>query len=138
MLSRDDYIELVEQDYFGNVADPDLEAVLACFTDDARAAVYHGDDPVQIYARRPRAGESPLEAYFEYVFATFDVEYEGFEHWVDVEQERCACTFVVYLTGKPGTELARAGRGKYQNANFFQCRGGKFAEVVIYYANPPA
>lgn len=136
MPTRDDYVRLVEDDYFGNVASPDLGAVLACFTDDARATVYHGSDPVQVYARRPRSGESPLEAYFEYVFATFAVEYEGFTHWVDVENERCACTFVVYLTGKPGTQLASAGRTRYENANFFQCRDGKFADVTIYYASP--
>ncbi len=138
-MTREDYIRLVEEDYFGYVVRPDLAKILACFTDDATITIYHGDDPAAVFRAAPGAGEAPLRAYFDFVFETYTVDgYSNFRHFVDPAADAIASMFDVTLTPKPGSEPARAGHGTetLHNCNFFQCSRGRFRDVVIYYANP--
>ncbi len=44
-MRRQDYIELVENQYFGNVSAGDIDAVCACFTADSTITILHGDNP---------------------------------------------------------------------------------------------
>lgn len=134
--TRSASVELVERAYFGRVIDPDVDGLLALFADDATITVLHGDDPARVYRSRPGEGEQPLRGYFDGVFATFAVEgYDRFDHVVDLEAGRHACTFTVRLTGKAGTELA-GQRLTLRNCNVFRFRGDLIEDVLIYYANP--
>jgi hypothetical protein len=138
-MTRDDYIRLVEDDYFGHVLRPDLDRILACFTDDAVITIFHGDDPAAVFRAQPASGEAPLRGYFDYVFETYTVDgYRNFRHFVDLAEGSIASMFDVTLTPKPGAEPAQAGVGTQtlHNCNFFQCVDGRFKDVVIYYANP--
>lgn len=139
-LNREQSIALVEHEYFGRVKTPDLEGLLALFTDDARMTVYHGDGAPDVFAAKPdaQAGEVPLTGYFGYVFGNFTVDYAGFNHTFDVEAQSHACTFQVILSPKPGSEAESAGPQTYNNCNFFTYRDGKIADIIIYYVNPNA
>ena len=83
----------------------------------------------------PRLSGTGTE-YFDTVFATFAVEgYDRFDHVVDLEAGRHACTFTVRLTGKPGTEIA-GQRLTLRNCNVFRFQGDLIEDILIYYANP--
>lgn len=138
-MNRIDYIRLVEEDYFGHVVRPNLERILACFTDDAVITIFHGDDPASVFRAAPGPDDAPLRGYFDYVFDTYTVDgYSNFRHFVDVEVQSVASMFDVTLTPKPGSEPAKEGVGTQtlHNCNFFECANGRFRNVVIYYANP--
>ena len=138
-MHRNDYIRLVEEDYFGHVVRPNVKRILACFTDDAVITIFHGDDPATVFRAFPGPNDAPLRGYFDYVFETYTVDgYSNFRHFVDVDAQLIASMFEVTLTPKPGSALAQEGVGTQTllNCNFFECTNGRFRDVVIYYANP--
>jgi ketosteroid isomerase-like protein len=135
-LSREDYVKLVETDYFGSVMKRDFDAVVACFTDDATVTIYHGDAEPRIFKAAPGPGETPLRAFFEHLLANYDPMFDEFVHFVDAAGERCAATFAVRLTPKPESAYQDYGVQHLRNCNFFQCRDGRIHDMIIYYANP--
>ncbi len=92
-MTRDDYVDLVERRYFGNVVQADVPAVVACFTDDASVTIYHGDAAPRLFKARPTAGETPLPRFFEHLLANYEPRFTEFVHYVDVAGERCAAMF---------------------------------------------
>jgi len=58
--NRDDYMRLIEQSYFGNVVQANIDAVLDCFTDDCLITIRHGDNPLRNFRKNPSTDESPL------------------------------------------------------------------------------
>lgn len=137
-FSRDHYVKLVEQDYFGSVARHDKAAILACFTDDARVTIYHGDNRPRRFQGKAASGESPLPSFFDHLLANYDPEFTEFTHFVDAENARCAATFKVTLTPTADSAYRDAGVQVLRNCNFFECRDGKIHDMIIYYANPGA
>ena len=135
-LSRDDYVKLVETDYFGSVMKQDFAAVVACFTDDATVTIYHGDAAPRIFKGAPKAGETPLPAFFEHLLANYDPMFDEFVHYVDAAAERGAVTFAVRLTPKPASAYRDHGVQHLRNCNFFEFRDGRIHDMIIYYANP--
>ena len=77
-MTHDDYVDLVERRYFGNVAQADIPAVVACFTDDAQVTIYHGDAAPRRFKARPTAGETPLPRFFEHLLANYDPQFTEF------------------------------------------------------------
>ena len=61
-MTRDDYVDLVERRYFGNVTQADIPAVVACFTDDALVTIYHGDAAPRLFKAQPSAARLPCPA----------------------------------------------------------------------------
>jgi hypothetical protein len=136
MMTRDDYVRLVENDYFGNVSRADIPAVVACFTDDATVTIYHGDAEPRIFKASLSGGETPLPRFFEHLLANYDPVFTEFEHYTDPAAERCAAHFLVTLTPKPGGSTEAAGVQRLRNCNFFRCRDGRIHDMIIYYSNP--
>ena len=136
IFDRDYYIKLVERDYFGNVAKEDIAAACGCFTSDSEVVIYHGDNEVRRFYASPAAGQLPLEAFYDHLLGNYDAHFEGFEHTIDVEDQRCAANFTVTLTPKIGSDYEDMGTLTLNNSNFFRCHGGKIYYMVIYYANP--
>ncbi len=134
--THDYYVKLVEQDYFGNVTRQDKGAILACFTEDARVTIYHGDNEPRRFSGKPGAGESPLISFFYHLLANYDPHFEDFIHYVDAANDRCAAHFRVRLTPKASSPYLEAGVQILQNCNFFRCRDGKIDDMILYYANP--
>ena len=135
-MTRDDYVDLVERRYFGNVTRADIPAVVACFTEDAAVTIYHGDAAPRLFRAAPAAGETPLPRFFEHLLANYEAQFTEFVHYVDEANERCVATFLVTLTPKPGSAYRDAGVQHLRNCNFFRCRDGLIHEMTIYYSNP--
>jgi len=136
--SRDYYVNLVEDDYFGNVTQEDIPAVLRCFTPDARVTIYHGDAPARRFAAAPTAGESLLREFFDHLLANYVARFTDFQHFVDPPSEQCAAYFNVELSPKQDSPYLDAGTRHLKNCNFFHCRDGKIHDMIIYYADPGA
>ena len=137
-MGHEEYVKLVEEDYFGSVSRQDIPAVIACFTDDARVTIYHGDAEPRRFAGRPAEGESPLREFFDHLLSNYDAAFTNFSHYVDVAHERCAAHFDVTLTPKPNSDYIEAGTRHLKNCNFFKCRDGRICDMIIYYSHPGA
>ena len=135
-LDRDYYVQLVEEGYFGNVMKEDIAGAVACFTDDAEVIIYHGDNEVRRFYGSPTGDQLPLDAFYDHLLGNYDAHFEGFEHTIDLDTQRCAANFTVTLTPKPGSAYEDTGTLTLNNSNFFRCRDGKIYWMVIYYANP--
>lgn len=135
-MTRDDYVRLVEHDYFGNVARADIPAVVACFTDDATVTIYHGDAEPRIFKAAPGEGETALPRFFDHLLANYEPRFTEFVHYVDPPNDRCAAHFLVTLTPKPESAYREAGIQTLRNCNFFRCRDGRIHDMIIYYSNP--
>ena len=136
--SHEYYVKLVEEDYFGSVTRQDKDAILDCFTEDARVTIYHGDNEPRRFGDKSSAGESPLGIFFDHLLANYDPRFENFIHYVDPENDRCATHFRVHLTPKADSPYSAFGVLVLQNCNFFRCRDGKIDDMILYYANPSA
>ena len=132
------YVKLVEEDYFGNVARQDKAGILACFTEDARVTIYHGDNEPRRFSGQTDPDAEPLHTFFDHLLANYDPYFEDFTHFIDAENYRCAAYFKVRLTPKESSPYAPSGTLNLRNCNFFLCRDGKFHDMTIYYANPDA
>ena len=109
-MTRDDYVDLVERRYFGNVTRADIPAVVACFTDDAAVTIYHGDAAPRVFKAAPAAGETALPRFFEHLLANYEPRFTEFVHYVDEANERCAATFPRHADAEAGLLLSRGRR----------------------------
>jgi ketosteroid isomerase-like protein len=66
-LYRAALIDLVENRYFGNVTREDVDAVAACFTDDAEIVIRHGDAPTRVMKASPAPGETDMRDFWRHV-----------------------------------------------------------------------
>jgi hypothetical protein len=135
---RNDYIYLVEQAYFGNVAHANIDAVLDCFADDSLITIRHGDNPLRIFSKNPTNNETPLHDFYDHLCGNFDAWFGDFNHYIDTDTDRCACTFTVKLTPKQDSDYLPAGTQTLHNCNFFTYEDDKIKEMTIYYSNTEA
>lgn len=135
-LSRANYVALVEDRYFGNVARERLAAVVDCFTADAEIVIRHGDNPTRVMKANPRSGEAHISEFWKHLNANYQASFDHFQHVIDLDANRCAATFQVTLAPKPGSAYAASGTLTLENCNFFWLENGKIARMVVYYANP--
>jgi hypothetical protein len=131
-----DYVQLVEEHYFGNVSLDRQDAVLACFTPDAEIVIRHGDHPVRILKGQPGPDESHLSDFWRHLNGNYRARFSGFQHFVDLANQRCAATFTVSLEPKPGSAYEAQGVQTLQNCNFFWLQGRLIERMVVYYSNP--
>ena len=134
-LSRDAYIELIEDRYFGSVSRGNIEGALSCFTPDALVTIRHGDSPPRTF-RADGEGAAALSDFLEHLLANYEPSFTDFVHYVDTENERCASRFIARLTPRPGSTHEAAGVQELRNCNFFDLAAGKFHEMLVYYTNP--
>ena len=124
-LDHADYPKLVEEAYFGAVMACDLEAILACFTDDAEVIIYHGDNPVREFRKTPGKGETDLREFYAHLCGNYHPHFEGFLHVVDTQQGRAASKFTVTLTPRDDGLYAGEEALTLNNSNFFLYRDDK-------------
>ena len=129
-LSRQDYVRLVEEDYFGNVVAGNLDKVLNCFTEDVAVTIRHGDNLPRRFNRHGIDGASKLEDFYRHLCENFTPWFGEFEHYIDIPEQRCSCTFVVKLTPLQDSDYLGAGPQNLRNCNFFKYRDGKIAEPI--------
>lgn len=136
-MQYEQYADIVENRYFGNVKKADFSAVLNCFTDDARVLIYHGDNPPRHFSRDGSEGE-PLSNFFEHLNGNFNPHFENFIHYVDPAANRCASRFLVTLNPKADSDYFAQGQQQLNNCNFFDFRGELIEYMMIYYSNSRA
>lgn len=135
-VQRQQYIDLVERRYFGNVSRGDLPAICACFTPDALITILHGDNPPRIMKGRPGPGELHISEFWRHLCSNYAAGFTDFEHFIDESARRCAATFNVTLDPLPGSAYAGRGSLKLRNCNFFWLAGELIERMTVYYANP--
>ena len=135
-LTRSELIDLCENRYFGNVVRERLDAVIDCFTPDTVVVIRHGDNPERRFYGKPAAGQLHISEFWRHLNANFDARFDDFEHYVDVEQQRIASTFVVTLAPKAGSPYVSRGTLTLKNCNFFEVEAGRIAHMMVYYSNP--
>jgi len=135
-MDRDACIAFIEHDYFGNVRAGALDAIMACFTPDARVAIRHGDRPVRRFAVQASGDADSLEDFYRHLCGNYEAWFGDFWHVVDAGAARAASRFTVRLTPKPDGLYADAGAQELLNCNFFEFDGPRISDMIIYYANP--
>ena len=135
-LSRADYVRLIRKKYFASVERQDYAAVVDCFTPDARVTIYHGDNPVQRFFKRPKKGQISFRVFYGHLLGNYDVSFTKFHFVIDTGEGTAAATFVPKLKPKKSSSYRQTGNLQLANCNFFWYRGDKIADMIIYYANP--
>jgi hypothetical protein len=134
--ARAAYVDLVENRYFGNVSRERLADVVDCFTPGAEIIIRHGDAPTRVMKANPAAGELHISEFWRHLNANYASKFEAFEHFIDVDAQRCAATFRVTLAPKAGSAYAARSTLTLQNCNFFWLENRRIARMIVYYANP--
>ena len=138
MAEKNWYRDFIEATYFGSVAAERIDDVIACFQQDARVIIRHGDNPERHFAVNASREESPLRDFYGHLCGNYSVSFSEFVHFIDVDAQRAASHFLVHLVPKPDGLYADAGSQRLLNCNFFQFYDGLIRHMIIYYANPPA
>lgn len=135
-FSRDYYINLIEDSYFGNVTRADISSACGCFTDSSEIVIYHGDNPVRRFYKNPSNNEDSLEVFYNHLVGNYNALFEDFVHTIDLECEKVASNFIVTLKPKQDSVYLSSGTLTLNNSNFFRFKNGKINYMIIYYANP--
>ena len=118
-LSAEEIISLVENSYFYNVDNKNLDAVVECFTEDAELTVQT--------AHVTHRGHTEIRRMFGDFMRDIPVIYHGdYSHVVDVDNQLIASQFLARNELADGSEVAM------RNCNFFVLKDGRFDKVTIY------
>ena len=124
-LDRAGLIDLAINRYFANVDAKNMDAALACFTEEALFCVQT--------AFTRHAGKGEIRRMFEDFFAAYEtIVHKDFICTVDEKNGRISACFEAVLTGHDGSVT------RLFNTNFWRIRDGRFQEVYVYMsgANP--
>lgn len=136
LASRQDYIKLIEQDYFANLVQENISAAIACFSDDARISVRHGDAPVRRFSVNGDDDTTSLWDFYAHLCGNYHIWFGEFTHYIDEAESRTASTFRAVLNPKPDSPYHSTGTQTLFNCNFFQFSDGRIVNMTIYYSNP--
>lgn len=119
--TREDYVGIIENQYFANVDRKNMEGLLDCFHPDA---VFTIQSAFSTHEGR----DTGIRKMFENLFARYSgTLHRGFRHVVDVEGECCASQFIVEnVSAEDGAETYLS------NCNFFYFEGDRFTRVYVY------
>ncbi len=118
-LDRGGLTDLCLQRYFARVDAKDLDAVLACFHDEALFTVQTS------FTRH--AGKPAIERMFREFFGAYEtIVHRDFVCTVDPANGRLAASFEADLTAADGQVT------RLSNTNFWRVRDGLFQEVYVY------
>lgn len=137
-MTRDEIIRIVEKSYFGSVMKGDIDAIVACFGHGANVRIRHGDAAERQFVVGDASEGLSAREFYGHLCSNFECNFDHFKHFIDLDEERSAATFLVTLTPKPDSPYAPEGTQTLQNCNFFEFRDGKIADMIIYYSNPTA
>ncbi len=135
LTSRDQYIDIVEHRYFGAMARARPEQILPLLADTAVLTGFFGSNVPRIVKHHPKEGEESFEQFLGALHTDFALAYSSFEHFVDVDQQRSACTFLLEVT--PRSRDSIVGIRRLRNCNFFRFEAGLITMVTAYFASPP-
>lgn len=136
-MEYNEYVDIVENRYFGNVAGMRFSAVLDCFTEDATVLIYHGDNQPRHFSRDGKQGDVLIN-FFEHLTGNFTARFENFVHYIDPQVNRCASRFLVTLDPLADSDYFSNGQQQLNNCNFFDFRGGLIEHMIVYYSNSRA
>ena len=102
--------------------------------DNAVLTGFFGASDARVVRRRPGTGEESFEHFLGALHAEFALAYSNFVHFVDLTEERCACTFRLEIT--PRDPHSTVGVRRLRNCNFFQFEAGRIAAITAYFASP--
>ena len=134
--TREAFITLVEETYFGSVVRGDVDAVIDCFTSDAVITIRHGDEAPRYFYGTPTGNQLHLSEFYKHLLGQFDPWFGDYHHYYDPEAHTGASRFQVRLTPRPDRPDVAAQH--LFNCNFFELAGDKIREMLIYYSNPGA
>jgi hypothetical protein len=131
-------VQFVEQTYFANVRDGNIEAVMQCFEPDATVIIRHGDKPERVFTAGMDADATALEDFYQHLCGNYDSWFGNFSHFIDLPAQKSACHFQVRLNPKAEGLYADAGVQELRNCNFFVYNDMRISHMIIYYSNPQA
>ena len=112
-------IYLVEESYFSNVDNKNLDATLACFTPDAELTIQT--------AHTTHKGQTEIRRMFHDFMTDTPLIYHGeFTHIVDVKNQCIASQFLARNEYSDGSVVAM------RNCNFFILENERFKKVNVY------
>ena len=119
ILTTKQMISLVEDSYFYNVDNKNLDATLKCFAEDAELTVHT--------AHVAHRGHDEIRRMFGDFMRETPVIYHGdYSHVTDIDNQVIASQFLARNNLADGSEVSM------RNCNFFVLREGLFAKVTIY------
>ena len=118
-LSAAELIDLVENRYFHNVDNKNLEPTVDCFSEDGQLRVET--------AKIEHVGHDAIRRMFDDFMRDTPTIYHGaFSHVVDVENQLVASQFLAKNNYANGSEV------RMNNCNVFVIEDGRFARVTVY------
>ena len=118
-LSNNELIALVEQSYFFNVDNKNLDSTVECFSEDAELTV-------QTAHVTHRGRDQIRRMFHDFMRDTPDIYHGDFSHVVDVDNQLIASQFLAR------NQLANGGEVSMLNCNFFVVENGLFKKVTVY------
>jgi hypothetical protein len=128
-LTREQYIALIEDRYFANMAAGEPLRSVAMFSAAGVVTARTPGRPPRIARREPAPGEESLDHFFSAILETYSVSYADFWHSVDPAAERVCTAYTITLT--PTDPSARPPARELRNANFFQFAGADIDAVLV-------
>lgn len=126
-MTRDEYIELIEQRYFGNLTICQPKRSVELFAPDGVLTARFPGVAERVARHQPGPGEETLVHFFSAVLEIFRVSYRDFWHSIDEGAQRASCTYTLRLDPLDTTAEGR----ELRNANFFQFRDGLIEQVLV-------
>jgi len=120
-LSRDQLIDLAVHRYFANVDAKNLDAVLACFNDEALFCV-------QTDFTRHAGKDAIRRMFVDFMGAWKTIVHKDFTCTVDEKHGRISASFEAVLTAEDGQVT------RFFNTNFWRVRDARFQEVYVYFS----
>ena len=119
-LTRDQLIDMAQNQYFGNVDKKDLQAVLDCFNPDA---VFTIQSSFTVHTGR----DAGISGMFERLFENHaTILHTDFESIADEEGQRVSTRFRVELDPVDGSHVS------LMNVNHWYLENGKFQRVFVW------
>jgi len=134
LTAREQFIDIVERQYFGSMAAASPERILPLLTEDAVLTGFYGINAPRIVRRHPAAGEESFVGFLGGLLTNFTLTYSQFVHFVDLERQQCACTFRLVIT--PRDVASTLPERRLRNCNFFRFDDGLIGAIAVYFADP--
>lgn len=123
MLNSEQLVDLIENQYFGQMDQKHLDETLRCLAPDCVWRIYPAD--IALTGR-----DDEIRAAFENAMEKYTTMWHGdFEWIVDEAAQRVCATFNVRLVDQEGNET------KLSNAKIFRVVDGKFTELDLYFSS---
>ncbi|WP_300728284.1 nuclear transport factor 2 family protein [Pseudomonas sp.] len=118
-LTREQLSDLATEQYFGNVDNKNMQAVLDCCHENVQFTIQTDN--------LTHDGHTGVRKMFDNLFNNFEYIWHGdFELAIDVEKQTICSRFNVLLKDPQGNET------RLRNCNFWYVEDGKFRRVFVF------